>query len=67
MLKHLYKTFLISLITWSLLGFNSAVVLAQTEAKATVTTDKNGVITAKKTHKFEKVSESIGRIRAIIP
>lgn len=56
MLKHLYKTFLVSILTWSLLMFNSAAVFAET--KATVTTDSKGVISATKTHKFEKISDT---------
>lgn len=58
MLKHLYKTFLILLISWSLLSFNSAIVLAQTETKATVTTDSKGVITSSKSYSFGKVSDA---------
>ncbi len=57
MLKHLYKTFLISLITWSLLSFNSAIVFAQSE-KGVVTTDSKGVISSTKQHKFEKISDT---------
>nr|BDT27157.1 hypothetical protein BHI3_06230 [Bacteriovorax sp. HI3] len=59
MLKHLYKTLLISVISWSLLTVQSSVVFAAaTESKATVTTDSNGVITAKKSVSFEKVSDT---------
>ena len=69
MLKHLYKTSLISVLTWSLLSFNSAIVLAQSETKATVTTDSKGVITSSKTHTFGKISDadmlsSIARLAA---
>ncbi len=58
MLKQLYKTLLISVISWSLLTFQSAVVFAASESKATVTTDSNGVITSKKSVHFEKVSDN---------
>lgn len=59
MLKHLYKTLLISVISWSLLTVQSSVVFAAaTESKATITTDSNGVITAKKSVSFDKVSDT---------
>lgn len=58
MRKHLYKTFLISILTWSLLSFNSAIVLAQSETKATVTTDSKGVISASKSYSFDKISDA---------
>ena len=56
MLKHLYKTLLISVISGSLLSFNPAVALADGETRTT--TDNNGVITAKKNYKFDEVSDA---------
>lgn len=53
MLKHLYKTLLISVISGSLLSISPAIALA-----AETTTDSNGVITAKTNHKFEKISDA---------
>lgn len=58
MLKHLYKTFLISVISGSLLSFNPSVAFAVDEGKAQTTTDNNGVITAKKNYKFAKITDS---------
>lgn len=58
MLKHLYKTFLISIISGSLLSFNPAIALAAEDGKTQTTTDSNGVITAKKNYKLDKVTDS---------
>lgn len=58
MLKHLYKTLLVSVICGSLLTLQSPVAFAASETKGTVTTDSNGVITAKKNYTFDKVSDS---------
>lgn len=57
MLKHLYKTLLISVISGSLLSISPAIALAA-EGQSQVTTDNNGVITAKTNHKFEKISDA---------
>ncbi|MEA9356953.1 hypothetical protein SHI21_12080 [Bacteriovorax sp. PP10] len=57
MLKHLYKTLLISVISGSLLSFSPAIALAG-EAPTQTTTDNNGVITAKTSHKFDEVSDT---------
>lgn len=57
MLKHLYKTLLVSVISGSLLSFSPAIALAG-EAQPQVTTDNNGVITATTNHKFEKISDA---------
>jgi hypothetical protein len=56
MLKHLYKTLLISVISGSLLSFSPAIALAG-EAPTQTTTDNNGVITATTKHKFEGISD----------
>lgn len=59
MLKHLYKTLLVGIISGSLLTLNTSVVMAATQDGETVTTtDSNGIITAKKNYKFEKISDS---------
>lgn len=57
MLKHLYKTLLISVISGSLLSFSPAIALAA-DGQTQTTTDSNGVITAKKSYKFDKISDS---------
>lgn len=57
MFKHLYKTLLISIISGSLLSFSPAIALAA-EGQTQTTTDSNGVITAKKNHKFDEVSDA---------
>jgi hypothetical protein len=57
MLKHLYKTLLISVISGSLLSFSPAIALAA-DGQSQTTTDSNGVITAKKNYKFEKISDA---------
>ena len=53
MLKHFYKTFLISFLSGSLLSINPSIVLAASKTS----TDKNGVTTAKQSHKFEPVTD----------
>lgn len=53
MLKHLYKSFIISIISGSLLTIQPTVVFAA----GTNTTDKNGVITNTQSHKFEKIKD----------
>ncbi len=58
MLKHLYKTLLISVISGSLLSFSPAITLAAEEGQTQTTTDNNGVITAKKSYKFDKISDA---------
>ena len=58
MLKHLYKTLLISIISGSLLSFSPAIALAAAEGEVQTTTDNNGVITAKKNYKFDKISDA---------
>ena len=57
MLKHLYKTLLISVISGSLLTMNPSIVMAA-DGETKTTTDKNGVITATKTVKFEEISDA---------
>ncbi len=53
MLKHLYKSFIISIISGSLLTIQPTVVFAA----GTNTTDQNGVITNTQSHKFEKIKD----------
>ncbi len=53
MLKHLYKTFLISFISGSLLSFNPSLVLAASKT----TVDKEGVISGKQSYKFEPIKD----------
>lgn len=58
MLKHLYKTLLISVISGSLLTLQTTTAFAAaTETQGTVTTDDKGVITATKNYQFEKISD----------
>jgi hypothetical protein len=54
MIKHLYKTLIISILCGSLLSFQSTVVFAA----GTNTTDRNGVITNTQSLKFNKLEDS---------
>ncbi len=57
MLKYLYKTFLITFLSWSLLVVQSNAVFAQADV-GTTTTDNNGVITHKQNFNFNKISDA---------
>ena len=52
MLRHFYKSFIISIISGSLTTMSPAF------AAGTNTTDKDGIITNTQTHKFDKVKEN---------
>lgn len=59
MLKHLYKTLVISLISGSLLSVQTSTAFAAvTESKGVTTTDTSGNITNKKSYTFEKISDA---------
>ena len=57
MLNHFYKISLISIISGSLLSINPSIALAANNGTSQTNTDKNGVITAKKSYKFEPVTD----------
>lgn len=59
MLKRLHKTFLISILSWSLLSLQMSVAFAGVnESNNNITTDSSGSITSKKTYTFDNVKES---------
>jgi phosphoribosylcarboxyaminoimidazole (NCAIR) mutase len=59
MVKHCYKTFIVSLLCWSLLTLQSSVVFAAvTESPNNVSTDANGNISSSKTYTFDKLKDA---------
>jgi len=59
MLKYICKTFLIALISGTLLNFQMSVAMAGvTATKGETTTDSMGVTTSSKNYKFDKISDS---------
>ena len=60
MFKYLYKTFLITCLSWSLLIVQSNALFAQTASSPNgmTTTDSNGVITHTQSYGFEKIKDA---------
>lgn len=60
MFKYLYKTFLITCLSWSLLIMQSNALLAQTASSPNgmTTTDSNGIITHTQSYEFNKIKDS---------